>query len=198
MGLSSFFTKVFFLLLILLFQFNCAYFIKEPGRPPKVNGVLIDNSYRRLYIHNIQNDSYGNAVHTMLTPMVKAEVDRRGRFIQTRDKASAGFRFYASVIHYQKIGNLMDAFGQHMSAEITAIVRLEIQEATTGEKIPLERDEIPIRAYYSDQMGYRESEEQAQSRMLQKLAYRISEESENAWYYYVKEKYYKNVSLEKK
>lgn len=92
----------------------------------------------------------------------------------------------------------MDAFGQHISAEISLVVRLEIQEAATGEKIPLERDEILIRGYYSDQMGYRESEEQAQSRMLQKLAYRISEESENAWYYFVKEKYYKNVSLEKK
>ncbi len=178
--------------------FSCAYFSKEPGRPPKVNGVVINDSYRKIYIHNIQNDSYGNAVHTTLTQLVKAEIDRRGRFIQTRDKSAAAFRFYASVVHYQRIGNLMDTFGQQMSSEISLVVRLEIQEAITGEKIQLERDEILARAYYSEQMGYRESEEQAQARMLRNLAYRISEESENAWYYFVKEKYYPNVSLEKK
>lgn len=178
--------------------FSCAYLLKEPGRPPKVNGVVISDSYRKLYIHNFQNDSYGNAVHTTLTQLVKAEVDRRGRFIQTRDKAEAGFRFYASVVHYQRIGNILDAFGQQMSSEISVVVRLEIQEAISGEKLTLERDEILARAYYSDQMGYRESEEQAQARLLRNLAYRISEESENAWYYFVKEKYYKNVDIEKK
>ena len=52
----------------------------------------------------------------------------------------------------------MDAFGQQMSSEISLVVRLEIQEASTGDKIPLEIDEILIRAYYSDQLGNRESE----------------------------------------
>lgn len=178
--------------------FSCAYFIKEPGRPPRVGTVLVSDSYRKLYIHNFQNDSYGHAVHTTLTQFVKAEVDRRGRFIHTRDKSSASFRLYGSVVHYQKVGNIVDAFGQHLSSEISLVVKLEIQEAVTGEKITLERDEILARAYFSDQLGDRESEEQAQARMLRNLAYRISEESENAWYYYVKEKYYKNVDIEKK
>ena len=191
--------KLFFIIsYFTLSFFSCAYFLKEPGRPPKVNGVLINDNLRRVYIHNFQNDSYGAAVHTTLTQLVKAEIDRRGRFIQTREKSSAAFRFYGSVVHYQRIGNIMDAFGQQMSSEISLVVRLEIQEASTGDKIPLERDEILIRAYYSDQLGNRESEEQAQARMLRNLAYRISEESENAWYYFVKEKHYPNVNLEKK
>ncbi|MBP9886705.1 MAG: hypothetical protein KBF93_10450 [Leptospiraceae bacterium] len=181
----------------LLFS-SCAYFTKEPGRPPKVGTVLIADGYRKLYVHNFQNDSYGAAVHTTLTQLVKSEIDRRGRFIHTRDKSLSSFRLYGSVVHYQKVGNIVDAFGQHMSSEISIVVKLEIQESVSGDKITLERDEILARAYYSDQLGNRESEEQAQSRMLQNLAYRISEESENAWYYYVKEKHYKNVKLEKK
>jgi hypothetical protein len=189
---------IFLLLYFSINLFSCAYFLKEPGRPPKVNGAPINDSYRKIYIHNIQNDSYGSAVHTTLTQLLKAEIDRRGRFIQTRDKSAAAFRFYGSIVHYQRIGNLMDTFGQQMSSEISVVVRFEIQEASTGEKIPLEREEILARAYYSEQMGYRESEEQAQARMLRNLSYRISEESENAWYYFVKNKYYPNVNLEKK
>lgn len=187
---------------IFIFIFNstfyCTSIFKEPGRPPKVNGVAIHDAYRKIYIHNIHNDSYGTPVHTMLTQLVKAEIDRRGRFIQTRNKAEAAFRFYGSIVHYQKIGNILDTYGQQMSSEISVVVKLEIQEAGTGNKLLLERDEILARAYFSDQMGYRESEEQAQDRMLRNLAYRISEESENAWYYFVKEKYYNNVDLEKK
>ncbi len=178
--------------------FSCAYLLKEPGRPPKVNGVPVGEGYRKLYIQNFQNDSYGNAVHTMLTEYVKAEVDRRGRFIQTRNKAEAGFRLYGSVVHYQRIGNILDTMGQQMSSEISLVVKIEIQEVISGERIPLEREEILARAYFSDQVGYRESEEQAQSRMLRNLAYRIAEEGENAWYYFVREKYYKNINLEKK
>jgi hypothetical protein len=189
---------ILILFYFILSCFSCAYFLKEPGRPPKVNGVVINDSYRKIYIHNIQNDSYGTPVHTTLTQMVKAEVDRRGRFIQTREKAQAGFRFYASVVHYQKIGNILDTFGQQMSSEISVVVKLEIQEAITGERLTLERDEILARAYFSEQLGIRESEEEAQARLLRNLAYRISEESENAWYYFVKEKYYRNVNLEKK
>ena len=29
----------------------------------------------KIYIHNIQNDSYGSAVHTTLTQLLKAEID---------------------------------------------------------------------------------------------------------------------------
>lgn len=192
-----FFLNALLVLIPFLF-FSCAYLLKEPGRPPKVAGVLINDSYRKLYIHNLQNDSYGTAVHTTLTQLVKAEADRRGRFIQTRDKSEAGFRLYGSIVHYQKIGNIMDSFGQQISSEISVVVKLEIHEANSGERVPLERDEILARAYFSDQIGNRESEEQAQTRLLRNLSYRIVEESENAWYYFVREKYYNNINLEKK
>lgn len=183
-----------YLFIILVQFFSCSYFLKEPGRPPKVNNVLIDDSLRKIYIQNFQNDSYGEPVHIILTSQLKSEIDRRGRFIQTRNKAEAKFRLYGSVTHYQKVGNLMDNFGQHMSSEISVIVKYEIQEVGTDEKIQLERDEILQRAYFSNQLGYKESEEQAITRMLKNLSYRISEESENAWYYYVKNKYYKNIA----
>ena len=182
--------RSFNLIAILLF-FNCSYFLKEPGRPPKYKDQLIDNTLRKIYIQNIQNDSYGEAVHITLTQLLKAEIDRRGRFIQTRKKEEAAYRLYGSVTHYQKIGNLLDAYGQQISSEISIIVKFQIQEAGTGERIQLEREEILSRAYFSDQIGYRESEEQAQSRLLRNLSYRISEESENAWYFHVVNKYYK-------
>jgi len=47
-----------------------------------------------------------------------------------------------------------------------------------------------VRAYFSDQIGYRESEEQAQLRLMNTLAIRISDEIENAWYYFIRQKYY--------
>lgn len=195
--LSSLF-PILSLSFLCLFIFHCSYFVKEPGRPPKVNGVKIDDGHRKIYIQNFQNSSYGVAVHTTLTQLVKAEIDRRGRFIQTRNKSEAAFRLYAEVIHYQRIGNLLDNFGQQISSEITIVVKLEIQEAGTGEKLILERDEIAASAYFSEQVGYRESEEQAQARMLRNLSYRMVEESENAWYYFVKQKYFKHLEPEKK
>lgn len=168
---------------------GCSLFNKEPGRPPKVGEKVIEERLRLLYVQNFQNDSYGPALHTMLTQSVKSEIDRRGRFIQTRDKSVSAFRLYGKVIHFQRIGNLLDMGNQEVSSEISAIVRLELQEAG-GERLPLERDEILARAYFSDQVGYRETEEQAQARLMNNLAIRISQEMENAWYFHVKEKYY--------
>ncbi|MCB1176139.1 MAG: hypothetical protein KDK36_01050 [Leptospiraceae bacterium] len=184
---------IIFLVLLAILNYNsCSYFLREPGRPPKVGEEPVSDNLRKIYVHNFQNHSYGPAIHIMLTQALKSEIDRRGRFIQTREKSEAAYRLYGAVSHYQKTGNLMDAGNQHISSEITAVVKLEIQE-NGGEKLLLERDEIMARAYYSDQIGYRESEEQAQSRLMNNLAIRISKESENAWYYHVKEKYYKNV-----
>jgi hypothetical protein len=190
--------QFFSIVLLFIITVNCAYLTREPGRPPKVKDVLVPDSLRKIYIQNIQNESYGEPVHLILTRQLKEEIDRRGRFIQTRDKAEARFRLYAAVTHYQKIGNILDSFGQQMSSEISLIVKYEIKEAGSEEKIRLERDEILIRAYYSEQLGYRESEEQAQTRMLKNLAYRVSEEAENAWYHYIKQKYYKSLSEESK
>ncbi|MCP5493096.1 MAG: hypothetical protein H7A23_00940 [Leptospiraceae bacterium] len=168
---------------------HCSSFFKEPGRPPKVNGKPISDQYRYVYVQNFSNNSYAPSLHTSLTQFVKNEIDRRGRFIQTRDKSKAAYRIYGRIEHYQKVGNILDLGDQEISSEIFVIVRLEIQEAGGGTLV-LERDEIPGRAYFSNQIGYRESEEQAQARMLANLAIRIAEESENAWYYHVKHKYY--------
>jgi hypothetical protein len=188
---QGFWRILYFFIIFLQFD-SCSYFLREPGRPPKVGKEIISDSLRKVYIHNFQNHSYGPALHTMLTQALKSEIDRRGRFIQTRDKSEASFRIYGGISHYQKTGNILDSGNQEMSSEITIVVKLEIQEAG-GERIALERDEIMSRAYYSDQLGYRESEEQAQARLVNNLAIRLSQESENAWYYHIKEKYYKEV-----
>lgn len=168
---------------------NCAIFFKEPGVPPKVNGIPISDNLRVLYVQNFQNNSYGPGLHVMLTQAIKSEIDRRGRFLQTRDKSQSYFKLYGSINHYQKVGNLLDLGNQQLSSEITVVVKLELQELG-GERITLERDEVMVRAYFSDQLGYRESEEQAQARLMNTLSIRISEEIENAWYYYVRQKYY--------
>ena len=178
-----------FILCIFLLNSQCSYFVKEPRNPPSVNGERVPDSIRKLYIQNFQNNSYGPSLHVMLTQSLKTEVDRRGRFMQTRDKAESGFRLYGSINHYQKIGNLMDLGNQELSSEITIICKMELQEVG-GERVPLERDEIMMRGYFSDQLGYRESEEQAQARLMRNLSIRISEEIENAWYMYIKNKYY--------
>lgn len=174
---------------LIVFFFGCSLFQSEVGRPPKVGEKLIDERLRLLYLQNFQNDSYAPAFHTMLTRSLQSEIDRRGRFLQTRDKSLAQFRLYGRILHYQKIGNLLDAGNQQLSSEISVIVKLDLQEIG-GFSIPLEREEILGRVYFSDQLGYRESEEQAQARLANILAVRISKELENAWYFYVKEKYY--------
>lgn len=179
----------FFNILVIFFLTQCAIFFKEPGVPPKVDGVPVSDSLRVLYVQNFQNNSYGPGLHTMVTQAVRAEIDRRGRFLQTRDKSQTYFKLYGSINHYQRIGNLLDLGNQQLSSEISVVVKLELQELG-GERVTLERDEILVRAYFSDQIGYRESEEQAQARLMNTLAMRISEEIENAWYYYIKKRYY--------
>jgi hypothetical protein len=174
---------------LILFFSHCAIFFKEPGNPPKVNGVPVSDNLRVLYVQNIQNNSYGPGVHVMLTQALKSEIDRRGRFLQTREKSQSYFKLYGSINHYQRIGNLLDLGNQQLSSEIAVLVKLELQEQG-GERVPLERDEIMVRAYFSDQIGYRESEEQAQLRLMNTLAIRISDEIENAWYYFIRQKYY--------
>jgi hypothetical protein len=183
----------FFLFILLIGVNNCAIFFKEPGIPPKVNGVPISDNLRVLYVQNFQNNSYGPGLHIMLTQALKAEIDLRGRFIQTREKSQSYFKLYGSINHYQKVGNLLDLGNQQLSSEIAVVVKLELQELG-GERITLERDEIMVRAYFSDQLGYRESEEQAQARLMNTLSIRISEEIENAWYYYIRQKYYPEKS----
>lgn len=164
------------------FFFSCAYFTREPGRPPKINGIPISDEKRLVYVQNFRNNSYGPTLHTMLTRLVKEEINARGRFIQTRDKSNAQYRIYGEIAHYQLVGNIVDQAGQHISREMLVVVRLEIQKAG-GEKLVLERNEIPGRVYYSEQIGFMETEEQAQTRLLRNLAIRIAEEAENAWYF---------------
>jgi hypothetical protein len=178
-----------FIVLFILLNINCTYLIKEPGSPPKINGEAIGDNYRKIYIQNFHNNSYGPALHVMLTQLLKSEVDRRGRFIQTRDKSDATFKLYGSINHYQRVGNLLDLGNQELSSEITVICKIELQE-TGGERLTLERDEIMLRGYFSDQLGYRESEEQAQARLMRNMSIRISEEIESAWYEHIKTKYY--------
>ncbi len=186
---SQLFQYIFLKLLIFFPFFSCFLFQQGVGRPPKVGEKQIEDRLRVLYIHNFQNDSYAPGFHTMITRALQLEIDRRGRLLQTRDKSLAQFRLYGRVLHYQKIGNLLDAGNQQMSSEISVIVRLDLQEVG-GVSIPLERNEVLGRVYFSDQIGYRESEEQAQNRLANILSMRISKELENAWYFYVKEKYY--------
>lgn len=184
-----FFSPRILSLLFLLYFSQCAIFFKEPGNPPRVQGVPVSDNLRVLYVQNIQNNSYGPGLHIMLTQALKSEIDRRGRFLQTREKSQSYFKLYGSINHYQKVGNLLDFGNQQLSSEISVIVKLELQEQG-GERVPLERDEILVRAYFSDQIGYRESEEQAQLRLMNTLAIRISDEIENAWYYFIRQKYY--------
>ncbi|EMJ95255.1 LPS assembly lipoprotein LptE [Leptospira alstonii] len=177
-----FFARPVILLVIALQFYHCTYFTREPRNPPKIDGVPIPDDQRRLYVQNFRNNSYGIGVQTLLTELVRAEIDTRGRFIQTREKSIAAYRLYGEVVHYQLVGNLLDQGGQSISREMLIIVRLELQKAG-GQKIPLEREEIPVRIIFSDQVGFRESESQAQARLLKIMAIRIAEEMERAWYF---------------
>ncbi|ABZ94757.1 hypothetical protein EHQ92_14055 [Leptospira biflexa] len=162
---------------------GCAFFSKEPGRPPKIDGVPVPDSKRLLYIQNVRNNTYSPGMHTRLTQMIMEEIDRRGRFITTREKTLAKYRLYAEIVHYQQVGDLMDLADQHITSELFVVTRVEIIEAETGVKIPMERSEIPGRVHYSTQIGFRESELEAQNRLLRVMALRIAEEAERAWYY---------------
>ncbi|MEM7182157.1 MAG: LPS assembly lipoprotein LptE [Spirochaetota bacterium] len=170
-----------YLILVFLLLQCCTYLNREPGRPPKIAGEPIRSSLRYLYVQNFRNNSYGPAVHSILGRFVKEEVDRRGRFIQTRDRGKASYRLYGEIVHYQRVGSLMDNANQQISSEIFVIVKVDLI-GKDGYKLILPRNEIPARAYYSSQIGYRETEEQAQSRMLRNLAIRLVEEVEEAWY----------------
>ncbi|TGL76087.1 LPS assembly lipoprotein LptE [Leptospira yasudae] len=171
---------IFFMLLLSLV--HCTYFTREPRNPPKIDGVPIPDDQRRLYVQNFRNNSYGMGIQTLLTELVRSEIDARGRFLQTREKSIAAYRLYGEVVHYQLVGNLLDQGGQSISREMLVIVRLELQKAG-GQKITLEREEIPVRIIFSDQVGFRESENQAQARLLKIMAIRIAEEMERAWYF---------------
>jgi hypothetical protein len=171
-----------FALLLVLFFVQCSSFFKEPGRPPKINNVPIEDKYRKLYVQNIRNNSYGVNIHNKLTRILRVEIDRRGRFIQTRIRESAAYKLYGEVVHFQEIGNLLDPANQPISSEIFIVVKIDIID-TEGKKLLLERNQIPIRGYYSNQIGYKESLEMATERLLRNLAIRIAEETENAWYY---------------
>ncbi|XDD45406.1 hypothetical protein AB3N60_11860 [Leptospira sp. WS39.C2] len=171
-------------LIILSFVVSgCSFLFKEPGRPPKIDGVPVPDSKRLIYIQNVRNNTYSPGMHTRLTQMIMEEVDRRGRFITTREKTLAKYRLYAEIVHYQKVGDLMDLADQHITSELFVVTRVEIVEAETGAKIPMERSEIPGRVHFSTQIGYRESELEAQNRLLRVMALRIAEEAERAWYY---------------
>lgn len=167
---------------------QCALFHSEPGRPPKVDGVPIPDSLRTVYVQNFQNHSYAPGFHTILSQYVKGEIDRRGRFIQTRDRYKAAYRIHGEVVHYQLVGNLMDLGDQHLSSEMFAVARIDLQNTATGERINLERNEIPGRAFFSRQLGYRESESKAQDRMARVMAVKIAEELERAWYFSIAKK----------
>ncbi|PJZ68895.1 hypothetical protein CH373_08205 [Leptospira perolatii] len=171
-----------FVITISLLLCSCTYLTREPGVPPKIDGVPIPDAKRTVYVQNFRNNSYGMGLHTQLTGLVRQEIDFRGRFLQTREKSGAAYRIYGEISHYQLVGALLDQGGQHLSREMLVVCRVELQKAG-GERIPLERDEIPARIVYSDQIGFRESEAQAQTRLLRILAVRISEEMERAWYF---------------
>ncbi|MBL0953311.1 MAG: hypothetical protein IBJ01_00910 [Leptospira sp.] len=169
--------------LLFLTVSGCSFLFKEPGRPPKIDGVPVPDSKRLLYVQNVRNNTYSPGMHTRLTQMIMEEIDRRGRFITTREKTLAKYRLYAEIVHYQKVGDLMDLADQHITSELFVVTRVEIIEAETGVKIPMERSEIPGRVHFSTQIGYRESELEAQNRLLRVMALRIAEEAERAWYY---------------
>ncbi len=179
------FFRFFYLLVPLLFLCQCAFWNREPGRPPKIDGVPISDEKRSLYIQNVRNNTYSAGIHTRLTQMIQEEIDRRGRFLTTRDKNKASYRLYAEIVHYQKVGDLVDLADQQLSSELFVVTRLELVQSESGLKLPLERNEIPGRVYFSPQLGYRESEIEAQNRLLRVMALRIAEETERSWYYSV-------------
>ncbi|TGL58077.1 hypothetical protein EHQ58_11845 [Leptospira ognonensis] len=179
------YSRVLYLVILLLFIARCSLFNREPGRPPKIDGVPISDEKRILYIQNVRNNTYAAGLHTRLTQMVIEEIDRRGRFITTRDKSKATYRLYGEIVHYQKVGDLMDLADQQLTSELFVVTRLELVQSDSGLKLPLERNEIPGRVYFSPQLGYRESEVEAQNRLLRVMALRIAEEAERSWYYAV-------------
>ncbi|TGN17640.1 LPS assembly lipoprotein LptE [Leptospira idonii] len=172
-----------FLLILVSLSLQCSLFQGEPGRPPKIDGVPIPDNKRYLYIQNVRNNTYSAGTHTRLTQMIMEEIDRRGRFITTRDKMKAAYRLYSEIVHYQQVGDLMDLADRQLTTELFVVTRIELVEAQSGAKLLMERNEIPGRAYYSTQLGYRESEIEAQNRLLRIMALRIAEEAERSWYF---------------
>lgn len=177
-----------FPVLAFLFLTQCSYFVREPGRPPKIEGVPIPDAQRMIYVQNFRNSSYAPALHTLVTQNLIHEIDRRGRFIQTRDKYEATYRVYGEVVHYQLVGNLMDTADQHLSSEMFAVVRIDLHNVITNERVNLVRSEIPGRAFFSRQLGYRETESKVQERMARVMAVKIAEELEKAWYFSIAKK----------
>jgi hypothetical protein len=167
----------------IFFASSCSLFQGEPGRPPKIDGVPISDIKRSLYIQNVRNNTYAPGIHTRLTQMIIEEIDRRGRFLTTRDKTKATYRLYAEIVHYQKVGDLVDLADQQLTSELFVVTRLELVESLSGNKLPMERNEVPGRVYFSPQLGYRESEVEAQNRLLRVMALRIAEEAERSWYF---------------
>jgi len=168
--------------ILFLILFRCSL-SQEPGIPPRIQGVPIPDFQRTLYVQNFSNSSYAPALHTILTQHLIQEIDRRGRFIQTRNREQASYRVVGEIVHYQVVGDLLDQGDQHLSSEIFSVARVELQNVATGERIRLERSEIPGRAFFSRQLGYRETESQAQERMARVMALKIAEELERAWYF---------------
>lgn len=177
------YTVKFFGILFSINLLSCYYFTREPGIPPKINGVPIPDAQRTIYVYNFSNSSYAPALHTLLTQFLIQEINKRGRFIQTRDKDKAAYKVAGDIVHYQKVGDLMDLGDQHLSSEIFTVARIDFWNATTGERLAMERQEIPGRAFFSSQLGYRETESQAQERMARVMAVKIAEELEKAWYF---------------
>ena len=168
--------------------FSCAWIEREPGRPPKIAGIPIPDETRTIYIQNVRNNTYAAGMHTKLTQFLIEELGRRGRFLTTRDKNLASYRLYADLVHYQQVGNLMDLADQQLSSELFVVCRIELVEAKSGQKLTLERNEVPGRVYFSNQLGYQESELEAQNRLLRVLSIRIAEETERAWYFSLTDK----------
>lgn len=177
----GFLARLLMLSLFWLLSSGCSYLTREPGRPPRIDGAVVRERLRKVYVANFTNNSYAPSLHTMLSRYVKMEVDRRGRLLQTRERGQAQYILRGEIVHYQRIGSLMDNANRQVSSEVLIIVKVDLI-GKDGYKVVLPRNEIPARGYYSTQMGYRETEEQAQSRILSNLAIRLVEEVEEGWY----------------
>ena len=165
----------YFILLFFIFCYT------EPTRNPKINGVQIPDRDRKLFVYNFRNNSYASGIHTDLTRELKREINRRSRFIQT-EKTNSNYTVSGEIVHYQLVGNLMDSANNHISSEMTVVVKIRLEKKGGG-SIPLQRKEIPARVFFSGQIGFRESEDDAKYRAVRILSARIAREIETAWYY---------------
>jgi len=154
-------------LLILLAPLSCM--------GPEINLKSIPEADRTLFIHNFTNASFDPDVNIELADEMRRETERRGNFIQTKERQQAKYWLFGEITVYRKEGRMFDNYRTPIRFELIVAARVRLQKnSASGESDLLLSDEIAASGDYSDKEGYIETEQSARSRVLRMLATRIN------------------------